>query len=93
MPGKSGHGKGKHPRRSKKSKARQRHAIMALQQQAVAETPKPTATVGARPPTSTTASPAARASQHPYITTELRRISILAGIILVILILLALVLS
>jgi len=94
MPGKSRHDKRKHPHHSKKSKARQRHGAMPLQQQAVAETPQPAATISRLPSSKAPASPAAsRVAQHPYITTELRRIGILAGIILVILIVLALVLS
>jgi len=94
MPGKSRHDKRKHPHHSKKSRVIQRQGAMPLQQQAVAETPQPAATISrpplSRAPTSPTAS---RVAQHPYITTELRRISILAGIIIVILIVLALVLS
>lgn len=94
MPGKSRHGKGKHPHHSKKSKAKQRHGAIALQQPTVAETPQPVATIITPPSLKTPAPPAkSRIAQYPYITTELRRIGILAGIILVILIVLALVLS
>jgi hypothetical protein len=94
MPGKLRHGKGKHPHHSKKSKAKQRYGTMALQQPTAADTPQPVTTIGAPPSLRAPTSPATpRTAQYPYITTELRRIGILAGIILVILIVLALVLS
>jgi hypothetical protein len=94
MPGKSRHGKGKHLHHSKKSKAKQRYGTMALQQPVAADIPKPVATTGTPPSSRAPTSPAtSRTVQYPYITTELRRIGILAGIILVILIVLALVLS
>lgn len=94
MPGKSRHGKGKHPHHSKKSKARQRHGAIALQQTVAADVPKPVAAISTPPSSRAPTSPATlRAARYPYITTELRRIGILAGIILVILIVLALVLS
>jgi hypothetical protein len=93
MPGKSRHGKGKHARTSKKSRAKQRHGV-ALQQPAVAEAPLPAVTTGAPPPPRAPAPPARlKADQYTYVTTELRRIGILAGIILAILVVLALVLS
>jgi hypothetical protein len=94
MPGKSRHGKGKHGHISKKSRARQRQGITPLSQTAADNIPQPAVT------TSTPSSPKIpapptrlKAVQYPYITTELRRIGILAGIILVILVVLALVLS
>ena len=94
MPGKSRHSKGKHPHHSKRSRAKQRHGGMAFQQHVSADIPKPAATASMPSSPSTLTSPAkSRTAQYPYITTELRRIGILAGIILVILIVLALVLS
>jgi len=94
MPGKSRHGKGKHPHHSKKSKAKLRHSAMSLQQPIAADTTQPVATTITPPSSRVPTSPAKpRIAQYPYITTELRRIGILAGIILVILIVLALVLS
>lgn len=94
MPGRSRHGKGKHPHHSKKSKAKQRYGAMALQQPTVADTPQPAATIITPPSLKTPTSPAkSRIARYPYIATELRSIGILAGIILVILIVLALVLS
>ena len=94
MPGKSRHGKGKHPHHSKKSKAKLRHGAMALQQPTAAGTPQPGITIITPHSLRTPTSPAKpRIAQYPYITTELRRIGILAGIILVILIVLAVILS
>jgi len=94
MPSKSRHAKGKHPHHSKKSKAIQRQGAMALQQHKVAEEPMQAATIDTIPsPKATTAPVKTKALQYPYITGELRRIGILAGILLVILIILAVVLS
>ena len=94
MPGKSKHDKGKHHHRSKKSRAKQRYVATALQQPAITDAPTPVAAVSTPPPAEAPASPKAlRVPQYPYIAAELRRISILAGIILVVLIVLALVLS
>ena len=94
MPGKSRYGKGKHAHHSKKSKAKQRYGAMALQQSIATEAPQPVATIITPPSSRTpTSSAKTRIAQYPYITTELRRIGILAGVILVILIVLALVLS
>lgn len=94
MPGKSRHAKGKHPHHSKKSKIKQRQATMSFQQHVTAEAPKQKIYVDKSSPTAVTASPVkVRTALYPYITGELRRIGILAVIILVILIVLALVLS
>ena len=90
MPGKSQRGR-KHLSRSKKEKSR-RAFIAAQRQSAVAEAPKPVSRpiVSASPVTAP--SPVAKV-QYPYISGELRRIGILAGIILVILVVLTFVLS
>jgi len=98
MPGKSQHGGRKHHHQSKKSKAKQRHTVMASPQPAVAQAPGaaiPTSVPATpeRPASAPTPHPTPKAAQYPYITAELRQIGILAGIILVILIVLALVLS
>lgn len=94
MPGKSRHGKGKHHHLSRKSRARQRHDAMAFQPPVAVDTPQPAATISTPPLAKAPTPPAVpRMTQYPYITTELQRIGILAGIILVILIVLALVLS
>jgi len=88
MPGKSRRAKAlQHKRR----KERRLSPAIAVQQQVVAQTRKPVASApSVSAPTPRTTLTAAR---YPYITAELRRIGILAGIMLVILIVLALVLS
>ena len=98
MPEKSRHGKAKY--HTKKSKAKQRSAALPSQQQAVAIAPKPAVAtrVSALPEKVRTTEKIRTATvsgavRYPYITAELKRIGILAGIILVILIVLALVLS
>lgn len=94
MPGKSRHGKGKHPHHSKKSKAIKRQAGNLLQQQATAVTPKPAAPVEAPPAPKAAAAPAAVTTpRYPYVTGELKRTGILAGIVIVVLIVLSIVLS
>ena len=95
MPSKSRHGKGKHLSRSKKGKGKQRFSATVTQQQPVTKTPKPVAppkvvTPSASAPTPTSVLTPVR---HPYILTELRRIGILAGVMLAILVVLVLVLS
>ena len=95
MPDKSRHDKRKHHPQSKKSKAKQRFAETIAHPPAAAQPHKPAVHTGmpapsAGVPATPTASPVGR---YPYIATELRRIGILAGIILVILIVLALFLS
>ena len=93
MSGKSRHGKGKHLHQSKKSKAKQRHIATALRPP-IAETPQPETVITTAPLSKVPASPTkSKTAQYPYITAELRRISILAGIILVILIVLSVILS
>jgi hypothetical protein len=100
MPGKSRHGKGKHPHYSKKSKALRRQgtpATAATVSQAAAgtsEITRPVAPMSA-PPAPKAAMPTAKAAVNPYpfITSELRRIAILGGIIIVILVVLSIVLS
>ena len=98
MPGKSRHGKGKHSQHSKKSKVLRRQGTMAAMPPATATTteiPKQVASMTAPPvPRAATATPTKTATnQYPYITSELRRIAILAGIIIVILIILSITLS
>jgi len=95
MPGKSRHGRGKHPSRSKRKKGKQRFSTAVIQQQAVAETPKPVVPprVAAPSASAPTPMPVLTAVRHPYILAELRGISILAGVILAILVVLVLVLS
>ena len=92
MPGKSRHGKGKHPHHSKKSKAIKRQAGNLLQQQATAVTPKPAAPAEVSPAPKAAAPAAVTAPRYPYVTGELKRTGILAGIVIVVLIVLSIVL-
>ncbi len=92
MPSKSRRGRAKHSFQNKKRKGLGPSHI-AAQPPALARSPESVApaevavpSVSASPPMPKTA-----ASHHPFITTELRRIGILAGIMLVILIVLAVV--
>ena len=95
MSGKSRHEKGKHSARSKRRKDRQHFSATVIQQQSVTETQKPVASPIVATPSASipTQTPTPTAVTPPYILTELRRIGILAGIMLAILIVLALVLS
>jgi len=95
MPGKSRHGKGKQPVRSKRRSSGHGSSAIVAQQppvsQAYEAVPQPE--VSTPLPTTPASSAAVSTVHYPYITTELRRIGILAGITLVILVVLALVLS
>ncbi|MDI6814914.1 MAG: hypothetical protein QMC90_02370 [Dehalococcoidales bacterium] len=85
MLGKSRRGRRRHPSRSKKGKARRSHSPLVAQGYKPVPHPEvPTPSVSV--PTLTTV-------RYPYIITELQRIGILAGIMLAILVVLALVLS
>jgi len=91
MPGKS-RGGHKHTAQRKKEKIRRDFAITGAQQQAVAQDDKSISQTLA--PVSKVLKPRSTLSsvvQHPYITTELRRIAILAGVMLAILVVLYLV--
>ncbi len=92
MPSKSQRGRSK---RSSQNKKRKGNLARAAQQQPISQTSKPVsrpdvAAPSVSVPTFTTTPSAAR---KPYITTELRTIGILGGVILVILVVLVLVLS
>ena len=85
MPGKSHR---KHPSRSKKKRTRQDFSLAGTQRQdivqnqaPVSQVPTPSAKVG---PLRSTMSPV----RYPYVTNELRRIAVLAGAVLVILVVL-----
>ena len=80
---------------SKRKKIRQRTLTPAAQQPAVAQTHKPTTPSGLSAPSVSAPTPKATliTRRYPYVAAELRRIGILAGIMLGILIVLALVLS
>jgi hypothetical protein len=94
MPGKSKHGKKRHLHQSRKSRAKQRYGTAALSQQGVAETPQPVAAVSKPPSSGVPASSIkSRTASYSDVAAELRVIGILAGIIIVILIVLAQILS
>ncbi len=95
MPGKSRHGGRKHSFQDKKKKGRRSPAGVVAQRQADIQIDKPVAPPRVATPSTSAPAPTPRltAVRHPYILTELRRIGILAGIMLVILVVLVLVLS
>ena len=95
MAGKSKHKRGKHVP-GKKGKSRQRFTATTTQQPVVVPTPEAVSQpdVPAAPPMVKAPTPAAQTAtvRYTYITTELRTIGILAGIMLTILVVLVLVL-
>ncbi len=80
---------------SKRRKSRQSFSATAAQQRAVAQTSKSVVSPPLSAPPVSVPTPMAKLSpaRYPYIVAELRRFGILAGIMLVILIVLALVIS
>ena len=88
MPGKSRHKRSKHSSRSKKRVGGLNAPLMAAQPVAI----EPAHETMVRPQTPKI-SATATAVQYPYIFTELRRIGILSGIILAILIVISLILT
>lgn len=94
MPAKSKHGKGKHLHQSRRSKAIQRKAATTIGQNTNAESPVSMASLDVPPAPSVKAeSVKVKTLHYPFIVNELQRIGILAGIILIILIILAIILS
>jgi len=95
MTGKSQHHKGKHSVHSKKSRAIERSGAPAPQQPIVTQISRPVVIpdVSSRQAAATASLTASKTVRYPFITAELKRIGIMAGIILVILVVLALVLS
>ena len=95
MPGKSRRGRGKRLPLSKKRKSRRHFLAPVAQQQAVAQTYEPVSRPSGSAPLASVPIPMAKlaAVRYPHIVTELRTIGILAGIMLIILAVLALVLS
>jgi hypothetical protein len=97
---KSRRGKGKHYHYSKKSKALRRQgmpqagAAVSPAAPGMPEAP-PAVAPGVAPPVMKAAAPVAKAAANPdpYIIGELRRISIIVGIIIVILVVLSFVIS
>jgi len=92
MPGKS---RQRHQSQSKKRRKKRGSSAIAAQQSPVSETHEPVSQPIVSAPSASVATPKATqtAADHPYIVSELRRIGILAGITLAILVVLALVLS
>jgi len=88
MSGKSRHGHGKHSLHGKKKKMKLRQPMLAAQ-------PSPAAVPAEAPVAETKKSilPPPIMAKYPYIFSELRRIGILGGVMLVILIVLALILT
>ena len=95
MAGKSRHDRRKHSFQGKKKKGRRSPPGVVAQRQTDIQIDKPVVPprVAAPSTNAPTPMPGLTAVRHPYILTELRRIGILAGIMLVILVVLALVLS
>jgi len=89
MPGKSRHGRDKHLSRRKKRKMGHGTLAAVAQRRAITQ-PEVPASPAKKVPAPTTTLTAAR---YPYVAAELRRIGILAGIMLVALVVLVLVLS
>lgn len=81
----------KHSTHSKKSKVIERSKSSVLQSPIVAQTTTPT--VVTKAPARRTEVTSSKTVRYPFISAELKRISILAGIILAILVVLALILS
>lgn len=93
MPKKSWQGRRKQFARSKRKKQRRSPAV--VQQQTATSTPVAAVPPGVSVPVAGVSAPKVvhAVAQHPYVVGELKRISILAGAMIVILIVLALVLS
>ena len=97
MSGKSRRGHAKHISQSKKKRSRVSHATIAVQQPvaAAAVAPEPAVAAKVVAPVSKASTPTRKPSaiSYPLVSVELRRIGILAGIMLVVLVVLSLVLS
>ena len=93
MPGKSRHGRGKHS--SRRSKTIMRQATAPPEAHSGAVTPEvPRSAVTAAPaPRATAASARTSVVTYPFIASELRRIAVVAGIVIVILVVLAIFLA
>ena len=91
MSGKSQHRRGKHAIHGKRKKGKLRPQVIAAQPQAVTQADESVSPEVPVPSTRTATTAAPLAVKYPYILTELRRIGILAGIMIAILIVLALV--
>jgi len=93
MPGKSRGGRFRHLPPSKKKKDRRHPLTTATQQQPISQGYKPVSRAEVAAPSVGVPTPIATpGSRYPYMVIELRRIGIIAGILLVILVVLAFVL-
>ena len=94
MTGKSHGGRAKSSTRSKRQKMKHGVSLASAQQQTTIQNQEPVSQV-VSPPVKVLKPRSALSSvvQHPYITTELRRIAILAGVMLAVLVVLYLVIS
>jgi len=95
MPGKSRRRRGKYSPQSKKRKGRPNRPSVFAQQPAVAQTHEPVSSPDAPVPSASVPTPMVKpaAVRYPHIATELWTIGILAGVMLIVLVVLALVLS
>jgi len=95
MPGKSRSRRGKYSPQSKKKKSRPSRPTIPAQQPAVAQTHEPVSSPKVSVPSASVPTPMAKpvAVWHPHIATELRTIGIIAGIMLIVLVVLALFLA
>ena len=95
MPGKSRHGKGKHY--SRKSKTMMRQETAPAVSPASATAPEAhramTPVISAPAPRAAVSIAKATGNPYPFIASELRRIGILAGVIIVILVVLSIILT
>ena len=93
MSGKSRRSRGKHSFQSRKKKGRLASSTITAQQPAITKAHEPVAPSKVAAPAASmpTSKPAPTVVRYPFIATELRRIGILAGIVLVILVVIALV--
>ncbi len=94
MPGKSRRGRAKRPSQSRKKRGLG-SSTRAVQQPVATQTYEPVAPSQVAAPSASvpTSMPTPSAAHHPFVATELRRIGILAGIMLITLVVLALILS
>ncbi len=94
MPGRAQHSKGKHTPHGKKRKVRQSHLSKVPQQQSVSLTSEATAlTKKIVTPLADVVAPPPTAVKCPNLLVEMRRVGILAGVMLAILLALVLVLD
>jgi hypothetical protein len=95
MPGKSRRGRGNYSLQSKKRKSRSHRPAMLAQQPAAAQTPESASSSKVPIPSASVPTPMVKpaSARYPYIGTELRTIVVLAGVMLIVLVVLALVLS